>query len=89
MHPIDDRYLYLAEQAKEQCEQILEAFDRIELPEDESQEPETLQGVTRTPPPIDRAALVFQSNETPDQRTLVFIDAILDLALLINRERIV
>lgn len=88
METIDDRYFYLAETALMQCRELLEAFERIEMPEDESLEPETLRGITRTPVPFDRAALVFQSDETPNERTLVFVDAILDLANLLNREHI-
>ena len=89
MRTIDDEYVYLAERVAEQCQEILEAFERIEMPEDESVEPERLQGITRTPLPFDRPALLFQSDETPNQRTIVFVDYILDLARLINRERVV
>jgi hypothetical protein len=89
MQSIDDRYAYLAEQAEAQCREIIEAFERIDDPENPSVEPETLRGIGRVPyQKTDRPALVFQSDETLRQRTLVFVDAILDLAALIQRERL-
>ena len=87
MRTIDNEYVYLVNTVAEQCLEILEAFERIEMPEDESVAPERLQGITRTPPPFERAALVFQSDETPNQRTLVFVDSIFALAYLLNQER--
>ena len=89
METIDDRYFYLVETALMQCRELLEIFERIEMPEDESLEPETLRGITRTPVPFDRAALVFYSDDTPKQRTLVVVDAILDLAQLIIKEPVI
>lgn len=87
---IDDTYAELAELAAGQCTALMEKFEEINDPDDPSDdEPETLQGVTRTLPPLDRAALVFQSSSTPNQRAIVFVDAILDLAALILRERII
>ena len=86
---IDDQYEQLAELAHAQCEEIEKTFQIINDPEDPSDEaPERLQGITRTSPPMDRAALVFQSPDTPRQRRLVYVDAILDLADLIKRERV-
>lgn len=85
---IDDQYHYLAELAEAQCTELMVIFERINDPEDPSDDaPERLIGITRAPPDR-RSALVFQSEDTPRQRTLVFVDAIFDLAALLNRERV-
>ena len=89
MQSIDESYVYLAELAEAQCREIIEAFERIDDPEDPSNEPETLRGIESISwQKKARPALIFQSDDTPRQRTLVFVDAIFDLARLIERERI-
>jgi hypothetical protein len=83
---IDERYAGLAERAEEQCGELIKAFERIEDPEDPSIEPERLVGIRREK--NDRSALIFQSEDTPKQRTVVYVDDILKLAALIRRERV-
>jgi len=85
---IDTHMMELAERAQSQCQEIFEAFERIEMPEDDSVEPETLRGATRTPTPMDRPVLVFALTKLRIRRTIIYVDAILDLARLILSERI-
>lgn len=98
MMTIDAKYADLADRVVEQAVEISNAFDRIEDPEgwnedrpedavDLSIAPELLRGVSRGRD--GRAYLIFQSEDTPRQRRIVYVDAILELANLINRERII
>lgn len=85
---INQGYVEYAETAVGQIEALLEAFHEIENPEEPSDDaPESLQGITRDRD--GRAMLVFQSPDTPRQRSIVYVDAILDLAGLLNRERVI
>ena len=82
---INERYQELAETATGQIEALQQAFDEIENPEDPSDD-WSLQGITRDKD--QRAMLVFASPDTPNERSIVYVDAILDLRDLLCRERI-
>ena len=82
---IDEAYEQVAERAGGQIAALLDAFQEIEEPSDDA--PESLQGITKDRD--GRAMLVFQSPDTPRQRSIVYVDAILDLANLLRRERVI
>jgi hypothetical protein len=88
MPTIEQRYEELAEIAQSQCEDIIQAIQIARDPDRPDDNPERLQGITRTQPPLDRAALVFHNDSANLAQTLVYVDAILDLAALLNRERV-
>ena len=98
MQTIDAKYADLAPRVMGQALSVSDAFSRIEDPEgynedypddavDLSLAPELLQGVCRGRD--GRAYLIFQSEDTPRERRIVYVDAILELAALINRERVI
>lgn len=83
---IEETYEQMAELAQGQVKALMEKFEEIRDPEDPSDEaPEALQGITQDK--NGRAMLVFRSQDAPRQRSIVYVDAIMDLADLLRRER--
>lgn len=90
MKSIDEEYDRLVELAEAQAQAIQDAiFEKNEQEDnlDDEDEIERLRGIARDED--GRAMLVFQADATPRQRKLVYVDAILDLARLLNRERVI
>jgi hypothetical protein len=82
---IDEEYQQLAELAQAQCE----ALDlQIQRNEDDlnPDEPEKLRGISQDK--YGRAYLVFQADDSPRERQIIYVDAIMDLANLLRRERV-
>ena len=85
MTPIDERMRDLADRAADQCEALANKLTAIldGVDEDGDDEPETLRGFGRDK---DRVGLIFAEDGVSHRRTWVYVDAILALANLINRE---
>lgn len=75
----------LADHAKDQCEALADKMTSVIDGMDENGDPEDerLCGISHD---RDRAILVFAEPDTTGQRTVVYVDAILALAKLLNGE---
>lgn len=89
MQTIDEKYRDLADRAQQQCEALGDQFSALIDAEDEDGEPVeiTMDGV-RTEAD-GRRVIQFSEADVPNGRTVVYVDAILALADLIRRERVV
>lgn len=83
--PIEDSYAQLAEFARTQCEALVEQIERNE-DDLNPDEPEKLRGISRDNK--GRAYLAFSSDDRPRERQIIYVDAIMDLADLLRRERV-
>ena len=85
--PIAEHYQNMDELAQAQCAAL---FDQLNGTDDEdfdpSDEPQVLQGISRDNK--GRAYLVFASDYRPREHQLIYVDAILNLADLLRRERV-
>ena len=88
MVTIDQHYQDLAMRAADQAEALSSKMQAINEGYDDDGEPETerLCGVLREKD--GRTTMVFADTAAPRQRTVIYVNAILDLADMIRREHI-
>lgn len=89
MTTIDEKYRDLADRAQQQCEALGDQFSAVIDGEDEDGDPieMTMDGV-RTERD-GRRVIQFSEVDVPNGNIVVYVDAILELADLIRRERVV
>jgi hypothetical protein len=89
MKPIDETYRDLADRAQAQCEALGDQMSAVIDGEDDDGEACEMFLAGCRKEPDGRTVLVFGEADVPNGRTVVYVDAVLALADLIRRERVV